>query len=210
MEESNMIQFLLETDGKILLWIQNYMRNDFLTVVFKFITHLCDAGLIWIALTFVFLVIKKTRQSGCLLAVSMILEILVTNLLLKNIVARHRPYETVEGLSRLIEAQKDFSFPSGHSGISFAAATAVFILFPKKAGIPALVFAFLIAFSRLYLGVHFPSDVIVGALAGTVCAVAVCMTYRIKTGNSGLSKTGKTLKAENSPDGAGNGGKTDV
>lgn len=106
-------------------------------------------------------------------AASLVGSVVVNNLFLKNVVARTRPYEVVEGLTRLIEKQSDYSFPSGHTAASFAAAVILFLQLPKKYGIPALILAVLISFSRLYLGVHYPTDVLAGAVSGTLIALAV-------------------------------------
>ena len=111
---------------------------------------------------------------SCSLAVTF----LINNIILKNIIARTRPYEVVEGLNRIIGAQSDFSFPSGHSGASFAVAVVMFMEMPKKYGVPALIVATLIAFSRLYVGVHYPFDVIAGVLTGTIYAVITVAIYR--------------------------------
>lgn len=168
---------LLELDGNILLWIQENVRNEFLTPVMTFITHLGDAGWFWIVLALALVIIKKTRPVGGLVAVSLFGSLIINNVILKNLVARTRPYEAVEGLHRIIEAQADLSFPSGHTGSSFAAAVVIFIMCPKKAGIPALILAFLIMLSRLYVGVHYPTDVLAGMMTGTLIAVCVCKIY---------------------------------
>ena len=91
---------LLQLDGNILLWIQEHVRNDALTPVMKFITHLGDAGWIWIALTIMFLLVKKMRSTGVLMTCSLVGSLIVNNLILKNLVARTRPYEAVDGLQR--------------------------------------------------------------------------------------------------------------
>ena len=171
---------LLQLDGNILLWIQEHVRNDALTPVMKFITHLGDAGWIWIALTIMFLLVKKMRSTGVLMTCSLVGSLIINNLILKNLVARTRPYEAVDGLQRIIEAQRDLSFPSGHTGSSFAAAVVIFLSCPRKIGVPALILAFLIMFSRLYVGVHYPTDVLAGMITGTVIAVLVCRVYREK------------------------------
>ena len=170
----------LKWDGEILLWIQEHVRQDFLSPVVKFITHLGDAGWCWILLAVILLIVKKTRKIGLVTAVSLLSSYVVNNLILKNLVARVRPYEAVDGLQRIIEAQSDFSFPSGHSASSFAAAVVIFMLCPRKYGVPALVLAFLIALSRLYVGVHYPTDVLTGVISGTVIAVIVCTVYKKK------------------------------
>lgn len=113
-------------------------------------------------------------------AASLVGSVVVNNLFLKNVVARTRPYEVVEGLTRLIEKQSDYSFPSGHTAASFAAAVILFLQLPKKYGIPALILAVLISFSRLYLGVHYPTDVLAGAVSGTLIALAVHWIFEKK------------------------------
>ena len=95
-----MEQFLIDWEGPVLLWIQEHMRNDFLTPVLTFLTHLGDHGYFWIALTILFLLLKKTRKVGGLMTCSLLLNTLVNNVLLKNLVARTRPYEVVDGLHR--------------------------------------------------------------------------------------------------------------
>lgn len=173
-----MQEFLAELEGSILIWIQEYIRKDWLTPVMKFITHLGDAGWVWIALAVILLVRKKTREAGGVMALSMLLNMLITNVVVKRALARTRPYEVIEGLERIIEAQSDFSFPSGHTACSFAGAVVIYMLCEKKYGIPAMVLAVLIALSRLYVGVHFPTDVLGGALVGTGAALFACWMSR--------------------------------
>lgn len=96
------------------------------------------------------------------------------NVILKNIVARTRPYDVIPGLVSLVGAQKDYTFPSGHTGSSFASAVVLCRMLPKRYGIPAVVLACLIGLSRLYVGVHYPTDVIAGAMIGTGIAFVVC------------------------------------
>lgn len=165
------MEWLLELDGQILLWIQEYLRTPILTAFFTKFTLLGDHGLIWIVLGLVLLIPKKTRKAGVLVLASLLGSLLINNLLLKNIVARTRPYEVIDGLKLLIAPQWDYSFPSGHAGSSFAAAMAMFLKLPRRYGIPALIGAALIAVSRLYVGVHYPTDVLVGTLTGILIAV---------------------------------------
>ena len=168
---------LPELDGNILLWIQEHLRFDFLTCIMKFITYLGNGGAVWIGVCVLFLIIPKTRKVGLVCACSLLCTYMIDNILLKNLVERIRPYEVVENLHRLIGAQSDFSFPSGHAGASFAVAVVMLKELPKKIGIPALVLAVLISFSRLYVGVHYPSDVLAGIVVGTVVALVSCFVY---------------------------------
>lgn len=173
---------MLTLDASILLWIQENLRTPWLTVFFKQITRLGNAGIFWILLSVCLLFFTKTRKTGWLAGISLALSFVVNNLFLKNVVARTRPYEAVEGLNRLIEKQTDDSFPSGHTASSFAVAVILYLELPKKYGIPLLILAVLISFSRLYLGVHYPSDVLAGAVSGTLIALALQRGFSKKQG----------------------------
>ena len=163
---------LSSLDGNILLWIQENVRSEFLTPLFQFITTSGNAGLIWIALTCFMLAFKKTRKAGVMSAVALVFSLTFTNLLIKPLVARTRPYELIDGLVILIEKPHDFSFPSGHTTAAFATGWVMFRQLPKKVGIPALIYVFLMAFSRLYFGVHYPTDVLGGIVLGVLYAAA--------------------------------------
>ncbi|MDE7259131.1 MAG: phosphatase PAP2 family protein [Lachnospiraceae bacterium] len=167
-----MLEWLLNLDGNILLFIQEYIRVPILTPFVKFITTLGNGGGIWILLTLIMLIIPKTRRVGCMMTAALIGTLLVNNILLKNLVARTRPYEVIAGLTYLVPKPGEYSFPSGHAGSSFAVACVMFRELPKKYGIPALVLAILIALSRLYVGVHYPSDVLFGIISGIAISYA--------------------------------------
>ena len=138
---------------------------------FMFVTTLGNGGFIWIAISLGLLVNRKTRKIGVLSLIA-----LAGSVLSDNVIARVRPYEVIPELTSLIGAQTDYSFPSGHTGSSFASAVVLFYGLPKKYGVPALVLAALIGVSRLYVGVHYLSDVIGGAVIGTGIAL---ITYWI-------------------------------
>lgn len=149
-----------------LLFLQESVRNPILNKVMQFITSLGDAGLVAILACIVLLCVKKYRKAGVTASLSLILDFLVVNLLLKNLVARIRPYDALEELLLITKRPSDFSFPSGHSGACFAVASVMFLCLPRKWGIPALAAAALISFSRLYVGAHYPTDVIGGIVIG--------------------------------------------
>ena len=120
----------------ILLWIQNNLRAEWLTPVVKGITYLGNAGILWIILSLVFLIFKKTRKTGICTSTALIFDLLSVNVLIKNLAARTRPYELIEELTILIEKQSDYSFPSGHTAASFAFVSVLWFTAPKKVSIP--------------------------------------------------------------------------
>ncbi len=174
-----MFKFMMLFENNVLLWIQNNMRNDVLNIFFKFITKLGNLGMIWIVISLCLIINKKTRVVGCMTLIALLMSVIINNIMLKNIFARVRPYDVVPGLTSLIGKQKDYSFPSGHAGSSFAAAVVLLKCLPKKYGIWSVILAGLIAFSRLYVGVHYLTDVLAGALIGTCIAITVCTATKI-------------------------------
>ena len=162
-------------DFAVLDSLQASVRNPFLDTVIPYITHLGDGGILWIILALVLIFLKKYRRTGVTVLVSLILCLIFCNGLLKNIVARIRPFDINTMIELLIEPPTDFSFPSGHTTASFATAISLLLCRNKCFGIPALLIAVLIAFSRLYLYVHFPSDVFCGIVLGIISALAAYM-----------------------------------
>ncbi len=155
---------------------------DFLMPV---VTALGNGGIFFIAVAVFFLFFKKTRKMGITMGVSLIIGFVVCNLVLKNAVGRIRPYDFNEGVMLLIKSPSDFSFPSGHTTASFESAVSI-LLYNKKLGIVAIVIATLIAFSRLYLYVHYPTDVLFGAVLGT--AVAFLSYFLVKKSEKRINK----------------------
>ena len=166
-------QLAVSFDLPILDWIQENLKNAFLDVVMPIITMFGDGGIFWIACAVILLCIPKTRKTGLGMGFALIMGLIVCNITLKPLVGRIRPYDFQEKLGVVIplltERMHDFSFPSGHTIASFEAAT-VLLINNKKLGIPAMILAVLIAFSRLYLYVHYPTDVIFSVFAGILFA----------------------------------------
>lgn len=180
------METLMELDGNILLWIQDNLRNDILTPVMKCLSRIADNGLIWIVIAVLLLLFSSTRKVGFTVGLSLLSNLLVMNLILKNLVARVRPYEAIDSLTRLVPAERSFSFPSGHAGHAFAAAVVLYCMLPKKYGIPALVLAGLISVSRMYVGVHYPTDVLAGAVIGTgIALLCVALVKRLSANTQG-------------------------
>lgn len=169
-------------ESAALLWIQMHLRSEGATAFWESMTDLGNSGFLWIAIVMALLVWKKTRQVGTTAFLSLVINVAVTNGLLKLWVARPRPFTTYEEIIPLIAPPLDFSFPSGHSAASFAVAFVLYQKLPRKYGIPALAVAVLIAFSRLYLGVHYPSDVLAGVMVGFLASQAAL--YLMKKGKA--------------------------
>ena len=157
-------------EGDILLFIQNNIRMPFLDTIMKGITFLADHGWFWITLSLVLLIFRKTRKVGFMCCFAIGCMFLINNICIKHIVDRTRPYEVIQGLVPLGNLPDDSSFPSGHTAISFAVSIVLLFTTKKRFGIPAVILAVLIALSRMYVGVHYPTDVLGGMAVGIVCA----------------------------------------
>lgn len=173
-----MIEALTSTDLNILLLIQQYIRTPWLTPVVVFLTSLGNAGMIWILISALLLIPKKTRKAGFISFLALTASLFINNLLLKNLIRRVRPYDVCSTLLPLVAKPLDFSFPSGHTGSSFASACVLYRYLPKKAGIAALLLALLIGLSRLYVGVHYPGDVLAGVVTGILSGCLADWVYQ--------------------------------
>lgn len=168
-----MLQNLWLIDQQILLWIQNNLRNDWLNVFMVIMTRLGDMGMIWLIIDVVLVLYPNTRKAGIFALIALVFTVFINDLILKNLIARSRPFDVIDGLVCLIDKPSSYSFPSGHAASSFAVAMILFLYLPKNEGFIALVLAFLIAFSRMYIGVHYGSDVFGGALLGSMIAFVI-------------------------------------
>jgi undecaprenyl-diphosphatase len=178
-----MFSFFAEAfDLPILNWIQAHLQSTVLDFIMPYITILGDAGIFWIACAVILMLIPKHRKAGFSMGIALIFGVVVCNMILKPLVGRIRPYNyNLEVLKLqwqdflvhgklLVETPHDFSFPSGHTIASFEASVALYKN-NKRLGIPALILATLISFSRMYLYVHYPTDVIASVILGTVFAL---------------------------------------
>lgn len=157
----------MNIEFSILDWIQTYLACPALDWLMVFLSRMGDSGFIWIIITVILLIPRRTRRYGLTSAAALLFSLLICNLGLKPLVMRERPFVGRE-IDLLVEAPQDYSFPSGHTSSSFASATAL-ASHGRSWGIAAYILAALIAFSRLYLYVHFPSDVAAGMLIGLLC-----------------------------------------
>ena len=158
-------------EAGIILWIQENLRG-IMDPIWIGITHLGDDGILWIALGILLLFFKKTRPTGFTMLTSLLINFVIVNVTLKDLIARPRPFVVNEMIKPLVGGVNKYtSFPSGHTSGSFSAMFALYRWVPKKIGIPALVLAGLIAISRWYVGVHYPTDVLGGFVIGFMCSI---------------------------------------
>lgn len=172
-----------EFDRAILDFVREHLYSPAMHVIMTFFTYLGEAGIFWLTLGIVLLFFKRTRICGAAVLISVALTFLIGEFTIKNIVQRLRPFLQDPTIELLIKPPSGYSFPSGHTGSSFAAATAIFLTTKDKRklyGIIAYITAALIAFSRIYHHVHFPTDVLAGMVLGSTIAALVCFVIKRK------------------------------
>lgn len=160
-------------DFNILFWIQNLIRNDVFDVIIPFYTSLGEDGIIWIALGLILLIPKKYRKTGIMVLAALLVMLVVNNIVLKNLIARPRPCWTYPEMVQLVHNPSSYSFPSGHTTSAFAVAFTVFSQH-KKLGKVIIIMAAIMAFTRLYVFVHFPTDIYGGILVAAAITTFVC------------------------------------
>ena len=174
-----MLNIIQQFDSNILYFIHDIAQCDFLDKAMPFITSLGNGGAFWIAVALLLLLRRSTRKTGIVVALSMLLCYLGGNIWLKNFIARPRPYTVDPSIMLLVSPSSEpFSFPSGHTMNAFSAAFAL-MLRKENYWRTAIFLAELIAFSRIYLMMHYPLDIIGGVAVAYVAAWTVncCVTY---------------------------------
>lgn len=162
------IKDISDLDSKILYWIQEHLRFDWLNDFFHDFTRLGNHGELWFLIIFVLFIFAQFRKAALTALCSLASTFLLVDLVIKPIVTRVRPYVAIPVLQRLVAAESSFSFPSGHSATSMAVGYVLLRKLPFKLGMPIFLLAMLMGFSRVYVGVHYPSDVVVGAVIGMI------------------------------------------
>lgn len=160
-------------DTSVLDAIQDTLSCGFLDFFTVFISYLTTSGIIWIAVGVVLLFFRRTRAAGVILLTALALGYLTGDLLLKHLVNRPRPF-TATDIELLIKQPSGASFPSTHSTLA-AASTTVLLVKKRELGFVALALTVIIAFSRLYLYVHYPTDVLCGLVLGVLCGAAALL-----------------------------------
>lgn len=162
----------------ILNFIQKKCRTPFLDFLMPLISLLGAFGALWIVITVVSLFISKYRRFGISMAFNLCVSLIVCHCLLKYVVCRIRPYDLNQTVSLLVKPEFDPSFPSGHTFYAFSAATVIF-MYNKKLGLAMYALSFAIALSRLYLYIHFPTDVMFGVVFGIITGFVACTADRM-------------------------------
>ncbi len=148
-------------------------------VLMPAISALGNAGILWIILAAALLMTRRTRRAGAVLACALCLDGILCNVILKPLVGRIRPFDVNTTVQLLIAPPTDASFPSGHTAAAFASVCALWMAGRKNLSVSAFVLAVLIAFSRMYLYVHYPTDILGGIVVGMLCGVLgyVCVRW---------------------------------
>lgn len=155
----------MDWEMQLLDWIQT-LRNPILDGLFSHVTYL--GGIVWILWAVVLLCIPKTRKAGMVLSFALLADLVLCNGLLKPLFSRVRPYDVNDTVQLIAAKQKDFSFPSGHTAVCFTGVTALYLAKRPKMGHVALGIAVLVAISRMYLYMHYPTDVLGGIVVGVI------------------------------------------
>lgn len=163
---------LTEIDWSILYFIQDHLICPLLDAVMPFVSTISELGAVWVAAGILMIITKKYRRQGILIIFTIAMAALIGSVYLKPAIARFRPCWIDTGVRLLVDSPKDYSFPSGHAS-SCAAAAYILMKTDKRFGCAAVLFAGTVIFSRLYLFVHFPSDVLAGAVLGIALAAVI-------------------------------------
>lgn len=156
--------YLAELDTRLLLYIQDVLRYEPLHTFWRGISFLGDLGWFWIFTGVLLALNPKTRTAGLTAIAALVLSIFISNVILKNAVMRPRPFEALPQIMPLVTHASGYSFPSGHATAAFACAFVYYKMLPAFFGVPFMILAMLVAFSRLYLGVHYPGDILGGII----------------------------------------------
>lgn len=167
-----MLNSFQRIDIKILDFIDRYLRCVFLDKVMPIITGMGNGGMVWIFLSLYLIHSNNHKMEGYMVFTSLVLATIVGEGVIKHLIRRARPFSLIKERTLLIAKPMTYSFPSGHSASSFAVA-GIFIIMNSSISVYITILATLIAFSRLYLDVHYPTDVLTGIILGILCSIIV-------------------------------------
>ncbi len=201
----NFIDAIQSFDITILDWIQSTFRSDFSDVLWKIITMFSEGGVFWLVLGAIFLFFRRTRKGGLAMLIAVAAGFLITNLVIKNAVARIRPYDVSTLVPLAVKRLSDYSFPSGHTTAAMSASLALLYV-DRKIGIPAVILGLLISVSRLHLYVHYPSDILAAIVLALVTSLIgfIAAEFITRKFEPWLAAKLEALRAKKVPrDGAG-------
>lgn len=172
----SLVEYIIEIDRFILDYISNFFSSPFMDYIMKFFSRCGDGGIVWIIICALLLISKKTRYIGLVALIALLFSAVFTNIIFKELFQRNRPFIGTD-IKLLISDPHGYSFPSGHTSSSFAVAFVFGKYFRKLYAILTYVLASLIAFSRLYLFVHYPTDIIFGVILALGCSVLAILLF---------------------------------
>ncbi|MDW8800981.1 phosphatase PAP2 family protein [Clostridium sp. A1-XYC3] len=190
------MQSLQNMDLNLLRFIHDNLQNPILDRIVPFITYLGNGGILWITITVALVITKRYRRIGLICGLALLVNTIIGEGILKHLFQRQRPFVLVPTVDLIIPKPSSYSFPSGHTSTAFAAAGILATQF-KKYRVPIIILAVLIALSRLYLFVHYPSDILTGVIVGLFSAKIVLRFYPSdKKYKLGVPKQGFTIKED--------------
>lgn len=171
-----MFEWIRQFDWDVLMWINSNCSSDFLNITMHIATYALAVGL-WVIAAVIYICRKKTRGCGIMLIAAWLAALIIAQFVLKPLFMRERPYMSLDPTLYYFAPDSGSSFPSAHTAVSFASAVCFFRI-NRKLVIPAYIAAVVVAFSRLYLFAHFPTDVLAGAAVGTITGTAALLIYK--------------------------------
>ncbi|MBQ8795723.1 MAG: phosphatase PAP2 family protein [Clostridia bacterium] len=172
-----MLESITNFDFSILYFIQENWRTEWLDLICAFLSRAFELGVPWLVLGAVLFCFKKTRTAGAILVCAVVLTFFFNELAIKNAINRERPCTIDPTIELIVKKPTSYSFPSGHTASCFAAAGTLLFTY-KRLGIPLIIFSAFMGFSRMYLFVHFPTDVLAGAALGLLMAWVTVLVFR--------------------------------
>lgn len=172
-----MLESITNFDFSILYFIQENWRTEWLDLICAFLSRAFELGIPWLVLGAVLFCFKKTRAAGAILVCAVVLTFFFNELAIKNAINRERPCTIDPTIELIVKKPTSYSFPSGHTASCFAAAGTLLFTY-KRLGIPLIIFSAFMGFSRMYLFVHFPTDVLAGAALGLLMAWVTVLVFR--------------------------------
>ncbi|MGN1044678.1 MAG: phosphatase PAP2 family protein [Candidatus Methanomethylophilaceae archaeon] len=167
----------MDWDAGVLFWIRDNMSCGFLDAVMPIVSKICTADIVWFAAALLMICDRRTRKAGTFMLLALLISVVISNLVLKPAVGRLRPYDALD-VPIIVSPSAEYSFPSGHATGVTVVASVLLMSGYRRTGCCMCVFAAIVMFSRMYLFMHYPTDIIGGVFAG-IAAVAFASAIMI-------------------------------